>query len=138
MSDIQRPPVLTLLAILAVITGAFSLIRGALLIFGGISQLVDGYGGIPEIIIGVLCLAVGALAVISGARVLLNKKGGVALMWKFAIALIVYTLVWVVYSNITGGKVSWLSALTELAIGGVTLGLIKTSEEIKAYLETVQ
>lgn len=138
MSDIQRPPVLTLLAVLAVVTGAFSLIRGGLLIFGGISQLMDGYGGAPEIVIGVLALGVGLLAVISGTMVLLNRKEGVPLLWKFGIALIVYSLVWVVYANVTGGKVSWVSVLTELAIGAMTLGMIKTSEEIRAYLASMQ
>ncbi len=138
MSDIQRPPVLTLLAVLAVVTGAFSLIRGGLLIFGGISQLMDGYGGAPEIVIGVLALGVGLLAVISGAMVLLNRKEGVPLLWKFGIALIVYSLVWVVYANVTGGKVSWVSVLTELAIGAMTLGMIKTGKEIQAYLASMQ
>jgi hypothetical protein len=138
MSDTQRPPVLTLLAILALITGVFSVIRGGLLIFGGISQVMDGVGGIFEIIIGVLDLAVGALAIISGIKVLLNKAGGVALMWKFAIALIGYNVIWVLYASVAGGTVSWLSVLCELAICIVTLGLIKTSEEIKAYLESVQ
>lgn len=138
MSDIQRPPVLTLLAILALVTGAFSLIRAALLIFGGIRQVTDGYGGIPEIVIGALGLGLGVLAAAAGVMVLLNRAGGVAMMWRFAIVLIGYTLVWVIYVSITGGMVSWLSSLTELAIGAVTLGLVKTSEEIKTYLESLQ
>jgi hypothetical protein len=136
MSDVQRPPVLTLLAVLAIITGIFSLIRGGLLIFGGISQVMDGVVGIAEILIGVLGLAVAVLGIISGARVLLNKAGGVALLWKFAIAMLGYTLIWVIYRSVTGGMVSWISVLVELAISAVTLAIIKTGEEIKAYLES--
>lgn len=138
MADVQRPMVLTLLAVLAVITGVFSVIRGGLMIFGGISQLMAGVGGIVEIIIGILSLAVGVVALICGIRVYWDKPGSVSLMQKYALALLAYNLVWVVFSSVSGGKVSWLSVLSELAICIITLALIKTNEEIKAYLESLQ
>ena len=137
MSDVQRPSVVTLLAVLAIITGVFSFIRGGLMIFHGISQLVDGVGGVFILIIGIVSLAVGALALVSGIKVIWNKTGCIALMQKYAFALIGYNVIRVVYSIATGGKIGWMNLFSELAIGIITLALIKTSEEIKAYLESV-
>ena len=137
MSDVQRPSVITLLAVLAIITGVFSLIRGGLMIFGGISQLMAGVGGVFVLIIGILSLAVGAMALVSGIKVIWNKTGGIALMQKYAFALIGYNVIWVVYSIATGGKIGWMNLISELAICIITLALIKTSEEVKAYLESV-
>ncbi len=137
MSEIQRPSVVTLLAILAIITGVFSFIRGGLLIFQGINQLIEGVSGVFVLIIGILSLAVGVLALVSGIKVMWDKTGGMPLLQKYAIALIVYNIIWVVYSSVAGGKISWLSLLAELAIGILTIGLIKTNEDIKAYLESL-
>lgn len=136
MSDVQRPLILTLLGVLALITGVFSAIRGGLMIYGGITQLMAGVGGVAEIIIGVLSLAVGAAALICGIMVLVDRSGGVALMQKYAIALIAYNVIWVVFSIASGGKISWLSVIFETAICAVTLAMIKTNEEIKSYLES--
>jgi hypothetical protein len=136
MSDIQRPTVGTLLAVLAIITGVFSIIRGGLLIFQGINQLIEGVSGVFVLIIGILSLAVGVLALVSGIKVMWDKIGGIALMQKYAIALIGYNVIWVIYSIVAGGKIGWLNLLSELAIGIITIGLIKTNEDIKAYLES--
>lgn len=136
MADVQRPGVVTLLAILAIITGVFSIIRSALLIFQGINYLIEGVSGVFVLIIGILSLAVGLLALVSGIKVMWDKTGGISLMQKYAIALIVYNVIWVIYSSVAGGKISWLNLLSELAIGIITIGLIKTNEDIKAYLES--
>ena len=136
MSDVQRPLILTLLGVLAIITGVFSAIRGGLMIFGGISQITGGVGGVPEIIIGVLSLAVGAAALASGIMTLIDKAPGIPLMQKYAIALVAYNVIWVVFSIATGGKISWLSVIFETAIGIVTFGMIRSNEEVKAYLES--
>jgi hypothetical protein len=138
MSDVQRPMILTLLGVLAIITGVFSIIRGGLMIFGGISQLMAGVGGIAEILIGILSLAVGAVALFCGIRVLIDKAGSVGLMQKYAAALIVYNVIWVVFSSVAGGKISWLSVIFEIVISGITLALIKTNEDIKSYQESLQ
>jgi membrane protein required for beta-lactamase induction len=66
-----------------------------------------------------------------------NKTGGIALMQKYAVALLGYNVIWVIYSSVAGGKIGWLNLLSELAIGIITIGLIKTSEDIKAYLESL-
>jgi hypothetical protein len=137
MSDVQRPSVVTLLAVLAIITGVFSIIRGGLLIFQGINQLMDGVSGVFVLIIGIVSLAVGVIALISGIKVMWNKTGGIALMQKYAVALLGYNVIWVIYSSVAGGKIGWLNLLSELAIGIITIGLIKTSEDIKAYLESL-
>lgn len=138
MSDLQRPMILTLLGVLAVITGVFSTIRGGLMIFGGASQLMAGVGGIAEILIGCLSLAVGAVALFCGIRVLIDKAGSVGLMQKYAAALIVYNVIWVVFSSLAGGKISWVSVIFEIAIGGITLAMIRTNEDIKSYQESAQ
>jgi hypothetical protein len=137
MSDIQRPSIVTLLAILAIITGVFSIIRSGLLIFQGINLQIEGVSGVFVLIIGILSLAVGVLALVSGIRVMWDNTGGMALMQKYAIALIGYNIIWIIYSSVAGGKISWLSLISELAIGIITIGLIKTSEDIKAYLESL-
>ncbi len=136
MSDVQRPLIFTLLGVLAVITGVFSAIRGGLMIFGGISQVMAGVGGVAEIIVGVMSLAVGAIALICGIMALIDKAGAVALMQKYAIALIAYNVIWIVFSVVSGGKISWLSVIFETAICIITLAMIRTNEDIKAYLES--
>jgi hypothetical protein len=137
MPDVQRPSVITLLAVLAIITGVFSNIRGGLTIFSGISQIVDGVGGVFVLIIGILSLAVGAVALVSGIKVIWNKTGGIVLLQMYAFALIGYNVIWVIYSFATGGKIGWMNLISELAICIITLALIKTSEEVKAYLEAI-
>lgn len=138
MSDVQRPLILTLLGVLAIITGVFSAIRGGLMIFGGISQLMAGVGGISEIIIGVLSLAVGAVALACGIMVLIDRAGGVGLMQKYAIALVAYNVIWVVFSIATGGKISWVSVIFEIAICGITISMIRTNDDIKSYMASFQ
>jgi hypothetical protein len=136
MSDAVKPTVLTLLAALAIITGVFSIMRGGLMIFGGISQLMAGVGGVFEIIFGVLSLAVGILALLSGINVLREVSGCVEWMKRYAIGLALYTMLWLIYSIASGGKIGWLNVLSELAIAAATLALIKTSDDIKKYLES--
>lgn len=138
MSDVQRPLVLTLLGVLAIITGVFSIVRGGLMIFGGISQVTAGVGGIPEIIIGALSLAVGAAALACGIMVLVDRAGGVPLMQKYAIGLIAYNVIWVIFAVVSGGKISWASVIFETAICLITLSLIRTNDEIKAYLASFE
>jgi hypothetical protein len=136
MSDAERPLVLTLLAALAIITGVFSMIRGGLMIFGGISQIIAGVGGAGEIVYGVLSLAVGVLALLSGINVMRGASGWIEWMKRYAIGLAGYNALWVIYAMAAGGKLSWLNVLSELAIAIATLALLKTSEDIKKYLET--
>lgn len=136
MSDTPRPLVLTLLATLAIITGVFSIIHGVLMISGGISQLMSGVGGMFLIIFGVLILAVAVLGLSSGILVLRDKPGGIEWMKKYAVGLALYNVLWVIYANVTGEKVSWLLVILQLGIAGATLAMIKTNEEIKKYLES--
>ncbi|OHD66644.1 MAG: hypothetical protein A2176_05110 [Spirochaetes bacterium RBG_13_51_14] len=137
MSDIQKPTVLNLLAVLALITGVFSSIRGGLMIFGGISQIIGDVGGVFEIIIGVASLGVGVIAFISGIKVLWDRAGGIAIIKMYAIGLIGYNVLWVVYTVAAGGKVSWLSVVSELVIGAATIALIMTNEEVSKYSESL-
>ncbi len=137
MSDVQRPIILTLLGVLAIITGVFSIIRGGLMIFGGITQLMAGVGGIAEIIIGILSLAIGSVALACGIMVLLDKAGGVGLMQKYAFALIAYNVIWIAFAFASGGKISWLSVIFETAIAAATLAMIRTNDDIKAYMESL-
>ena len=136
MPDAEKPLVLTFLAVLAVITGVFSAIRGGLMIFGGINQLIAGVGGVFEILYGVLSLAVGVLALLSGINMIRGAGGWIEWLKRFAVGLASYNLLWVIYSLASGGRVSWLNVLTELAIALVTLAFLKTSEDIKKYLES--
>lgn len=135
MSDDQRPTILTLIAVLAIIIGIFSGIRGVLMIFGGINQLIAGVGGIFDLIVGLLSAAVGVFAIISGAVVMREKTGGVDFLKKYAIAVIAYNVIWVIYTRVAGGKVSWLSVLVELAICIATIVFIMTNDDLKKYAE---
>ncbi|MBN2161247.1 MAG: hypothetical protein JW807_17800 [Spirochaetes bacterium] len=137
MPDVQKPMLLTLLAVLAIIVGVFSSIRGGLMIFGGISQIMAGVGGVFEIILGVLSLAVGLAALVCGIMVIWDKAGGTGLMLIYAIALIGYNAIWVVYSIATGGKISWLSVISELLIGAVTIFQLRINEDILSYREWI-
>jgi hypothetical protein len=136
MSESVKPTVLTLLALLAVVTGIFSLIRGALMIFGGISQLMAGVGGVFEIIFGILSLAVGVMALAGGIKALRGASGWVGWINRYAAGLALYNVLWLVYSLASGGKISWLTVMTEVAIAGATLAIIRTSEDIRKYLES--
>jgi hypothetical protein len=136
MPDAEKPTVLTLLSTLAIITGAFSFIRGGLMIFGGINQLIAGVGGVFEIIFGVLSLSVGVLALASGINVLRSKPGWIEWMKKYALGLALYDVLWLVYSIVSGGRIGWPTLLTEIAIAVATLAILRTSEDIKKYLES--
>lgn len=137
MADTQRPPLLTLLAVLALVVGVFSFIRGGLLIFGGVTQIVAGVGGIFEIIFGILSLAVSVLAFLCGLWVLREKTEGVRMMKLYAIALGGYNLLWIVYSIVSGGRVSWYSAVSELLIAAVTFWILMTGEDLASHSDSV-
>ena len=136
MSDTTKPLILTLLAMLAIITGAFSVIHGVLMIAGGINQLLSGVGGVFLVIFGILILAVGVLALMSGIMVFRGKPAGIEWMKRYAVGLAVYNVLWVIYASVTGEKVSWLLVILQLGIAGATLAMLKTNEEIKKYLAT--
>lgn len=138
MPDVQRPMLLTLLAVLAIIVGVFSSIRGGLLIFGGISQIMAGVGGVFDIILGGLSLAVGILALVSGIMVMWDRASGTGLMFVYAVALACYNVIWVVYSIATGGRVGWLSVISELLIAAATIVQLRINEDIQAYRESVR
>jgi hypothetical protein len=138
MSDVQRPLSLTLLAILAIVTGIFAGIRGGLLILNGINQLVAGVGGVFDIIMGVLSLGVGVLALVSGIMALKGKVRSIPMMKKYAAALIGFTIVRIIYMRVVGWKVSWLNILLELGIGIATFVIIVTNDDVKNYIEEKQ
>ncbi len=137
MADTQRPPLLTLLAVLALVVGVFAFIRGGLLIFGGVTQVVAGVGGIFEIIFGILSLAVSVLAFLCGLGVLREKAGGVRMMKLYALALGGYNLLWVVYSLVSGGRVSWYSAVSEILIAVFTFWILMTGEDLASYSDSL-
>ncbi|TFH38712.1 MAG: hypothetical protein E4G96_10090 [Chrysiogenales bacterium] len=137
MSESQRPPLLTMLAILALVVGVFSLIRGGLLIFGGISQVIAGVGGVFEIIIGILSLGVATLALMGGILVFREKTGGIASMKLYAATLAAYNLIWVIYSIASGGRVSWYSVVSEFLIAGATIWILMTNEEVASHSDSI-
>lgn len=137
MPDVQRPMLLTLLALLAIIVGVFSSIRGGLMIFGGISQIMAGVGGVSEIILGALSLVAGMLALVCGIMVMWDKAGGPGLMLVYAIALAGYNVIWVIHAVATGGKISWLSVISELLIAAATVVQLRINEDILAYRESI-
>ncbi|MBN2078891.1 MAG: hypothetical protein JW838_07985 [Spirochaetes bacterium] len=137
MADTQRPPLLTLLAVLALVVGVFSFIRGGLLIFGGVTQVMAGVGGVFEIIFGILSLAVSVLAFLCGLAVLREKAGGVRTMKLYALALGTYNLLWVIYSIASGGRVSWYSVVSEILIAAVTFWILMTGEDLASYSDSL-
>lgn len=137
MPDAQKPVILTMLSVLAIIIGVFSFIRGVLMLYGGISQVAAGLGGFFELIIGVISISVGVLAVFSAIRVLWEWTGCIELMKKYAVALIAYEAIWFIYAIVSGGRVGWGSALLDLGIGVGTLALIMMNEDIRTYGESL-
>jgi hypothetical protein len=79
-----------------------------------------------------------SVELVSGIRVMWNKTGCIALMQKYAVALLGYNVIWIIYSIAVGGKIGWMNVISESAIGIGTLWLIKTNEDIKAYLESLK
>ena len=136
MPDAEKPLVLTFLAVLAVITGVFSIILGSVMMYGGIRDIVAGFSGVFEIIFGVLSLAVGVLALLSGINVIRGAGGWIEWLKRYAIGLAGYNVLWVIYAVASGRIVSWPYVLSNLAIAIATLAFLKTSEDIKKYLES--
>ena len=133
MSDIQKPYILTILAVLALIIGVYSFIRGGLLIYNSIRQLSAGFGGIFELIIGLLSVAVGVLAFIGGISVVLNRPGFIDAMKRYAIAITAYQIVWVIFTIASGRMAGWGSVILDSMVGVGTYICIISNEDIKKY-----
>jgi hypothetical protein len=133
MSDMQKPPVLTILAVIAAIIGFFSLLRGGLMLFNSIRQLSAGFGGVIELIIGLLSAAVGVLAIASGVAVLRKKPGCLDLMKKYAIGITAYQIIWIIYAVASGRIVGWGSVLLDIIAGIGTFIFIITNMDREGY-----
>jgi hypothetical protein len=136
MSDARKPSFLILAAVLGIIIGIYSIIRGGLMLYYSIQQLVAGFGGIAELIIGLLSAAVGVLALAGGTNALRGRQGCIDLMKKYAIAITAYQIVWVIFSIASGRLVGWGSVLLDIFVGAGTFVYITTNDEVKAYSES--
>jgi hypothetical protein len=133
MSDARKPSFLILAAVLAIIIGVYSLIRGGLMLYYSIQQFKVSSGGILDLIIGLLSAGVGVLALAGGINVLRGRPGCIDLMKKYAIAIFAYQIVWAVFSIASGRQVGWGSMLLDIFVGAATFVYITTNDEVKGY-----
>ncbi len=133
MPKAPKPLILILASVLAMIIGAYSVVRGALILYYSIQQLQGSSGGIAELIIGILSVLVGALALISGIKVFRGMQGCIELMKKYAIAIVAYQIVWIVFALASGRLVGWGSVILDFLVGAATFVYITTNDEVKAY-----
>jgi len=141
MADVQRPTVLTILAVLAIIGGVFSAIGAVLLIIGTIAIVISGAAGLTGIlslVIALISVGIGIVGLIAGIAVMGNKKTGVDLMKKYAMANIAYQVVFVIYTLVVlSGAVSWSSVVIGLAISGAILYFLMMNEGVKSYADSL-
>jgi len=131
--SVQKPSILRMLSILAIIIGVYILVRGGLLTYESIRSWASGFSDIFELCIGVLSAAFGIFALMSGISVLRSRPGCIELLKKYAITLVAYQIIWIIFTVTSGRIVGWGSVLLDSAVGIGTFACIIMNVEVRNY-----
>jgi|GEM_PF-1294808 len=134
MSEVKRPTLLTVLAVLAIIGGVFSCIGAILVLIGIAAIFATGAGsGIAILISGIISCAVGIYGLLAGIKVMGNKPKCLEMMKYFAIGSIAANILTTISYKIAGLPISWGGLIVGLAIGGAILAYIMTNKEVQEW-----
>jgi hypothetical protein len=128
MQEGQRPSILTLLILLAIVCGVFNLVAGIILLVLG--------SAVSDYIFGIIILILGMCAAVAVGLMLLNKAKGPLALQVYAAGTSFIHLAWLVAALASGGRPAWGHVLMNLIIGGAILLLFFLNKDVHSYLES--
>ncbi len=127
MSDVQRPTVLTVLAVLTIIWGVFGIIANIIVVAAG------AIAGAFILILGLAGLAIAVVSLLAGIGLLGNKKLGINMLRIYAFSALGYQALYIIYYLIKGLPIGWASTAIGIAIPAAILYMLLKNEEVISY-----
>jgi len=141
MSDIKRPALLTVLALVIFILGFFEILFGAFPLALNIKTadpaLLENSMQLTTLIFNAVKILIGLIGMASGIAVLRNKRSGISIMKKYAFASIIYQIVFVTYQLSYDSKIRWEYIVASLTIIMIILYFLITNDKVKNYSESL-
>ncbi len=139
MSDVQRPTLLTILGVLAIIGGVLSII-------GGIVFLIAAFGaftlsviwGLLALIVAALTLGGGVIGLMAGIKIMGNKPKGVSQLKLYTYIGIGSSILWqIISAGALKQPFSVGDLFKNLIIPVIILVLLFTQQSVKDYEQKV-
>ncbi len=127
MADVQRPTILTVLAVLTIIWGVFGIIANIVVIAAGT------IAGAFILILGLIGLAIAIISLLAGIGLLGNKKLGINMLRIYAYSALGYQFLYIVYYLMKGLPIGWTSTIIGITIPAAIIYLLLKNEEVISY-----
>lgn len=139
MADVERPTLLTVLGVLAIIGGVLSII-------GGLFFLIAAFGafklsvlwGLIALIVAVLTLAGGVIGLMAGIKIMGNKAKGVSMLKLYTYIGIASSVLWQIIATAALNQPFAVGGfIKNLIIPIIILVLLFTQQSVKDYEQKV-
>lgn len=139
MADVQRPTLLTVLGVLAIIGGVLSIIGGIFFLLAAFGAFtVSVIWGLLALIVAIATLGGGVIGLMAGVKIMGNKPKGVNMLKLYTYIGIGSTILWaIIASGALKQPFSFGGLIKDLIIPVIILVLLFTQKSVQEYEKQV-
>ncbi len=132
MSVSERPTIVTLIAVTAIVWGAMGLTMQIIMF------ITDAVTGIPILLMGILSLIISILALSAGISLGINLSNGFKLLKLYIYGALGFEAVYLIFNLLKGISISWTRLAIAVIIPLTMLLLTNKSETVNNYRKSLQ
>ncbi len=139
MADVERPTILTVLGVLAIIGGVLSIIGGLFFLIAAFGAFkLSALWGLLSLLVAVLTLAGGVIGLMAGIKIMGNKPKGVNMLKLYTYIGIGSSILWqIIASAALSQPFSFGGLIKNLIIPIIILVVLFTQQSVKDYEQKV-
>lgn len=132
MSVTERPTIVTIMAVIAIVWGAMGIAMQIIMF------ITDAVTGIEILLMGILSLVISVLSLAAGFSLGINLRKGFKFLKLYIYGALGFEAVYLVFSLLKGISFSWTRLAIAVIIPLAMLVLINNSETINSYRNSLQ
>ncbi len=132
MSAIERPTIVTIMAVIAIVWGAMGITMQIIMF------ITDAVTGIEIFLMGIMSLAISVLSLTAGFSLGINLRKGFEFLKLYIYGALGFEAVYLAFSLIKGISFSWTRLAIAVIIPLAMLFLTNNNETINSYRKSLQ
>jgi hypothetical protein len=139
MSDVERPTILTVLGVLAIIGGVLSIIGGIFFLLAAFGAFkISVVWGLLALVVAALTMGAGVVGLLAGIKIMGNKPKGVSMLKLYTYIGIASSILWQIIATAALKQPFEIGGLVKnLIIPIIILVVLFTQQAVKDYEQKV-